>query len=59
MLSPGDKLFQIYITWTMAPQRKSYTVHFKLQALQKLEENNGNVSATARDLSILRKQLHK
>ena len=41
----------------MASQRGSYTVHFKLQALKKLEDNGGNVSATARELDIHRKQL--
>ena len=41
----------------MASQRKSYTVHFKLQALKKLEDNGGNVSATAQELDIHQKQL--
>ena len=37
--------------------RRSYTVKVKLDALEKLRENNGNISLTARDIGITNKML--
>lgn len=47
-------------TFVMAPgKRKSYTLEFKLHALDVLHKRDGNVSATARQLSVSRRVVER
>ena len=43
----------------MAENRKSYPLNFKKQVLNILDENNGNISATAKACSVYRKNIRR
>ena len=43
----------------MADNRKSYTIRFKSHVLKKLEENDGNISQTSRDVGVDRRIIRR
>ena len=40
-------------------KRKSYSIEFKIKALLKLAENKNNITKTAKDIGVHRKQVRK
>ena len=41
----------------MASERKSYSLKFKFDALKRLDESDGNISAVAREFNVGRQQI--
>ena len=55
--------FQLYAhayIYAMPPKkRKSYSIEFKLKALLNLAENKNNITKTAKDIGVHRKNVRK